>query len=212
MSHPDKSAKANELPPAVAAWFERLDADGRAALAREAWWRNLRDEPAGWEPLGKPHRQHAPMHYVLGRSSHFYIERYVSRDRQRVCYAVYFGPYTSNGYDAITTGQGGAQATIFDQMCAICAGVATNKRAPTGTLTVRMAAPVSPVPGAFRAEAWLHEVSGRKIIVRAHLKRGDSDTVLASAEAVHVAPRPSGKGEPVPYPEVAHLEQKRSRL
>ena len=162
------------------------------------------DEPHGWEALSatRPHRVAAPLHYVIGRMSPFYIERFISRDRQRMLFAVYYGAYTTNGAHELGVGQGGAQAALFDCLCATCAVVAQEeprRRVATADLAVQMRRPVGPIPGVFRMEAWLHSREGRKHTVRATITLGGpEDPVLASAEAMHLElrgpPSPSTAG------------------
>lgn len=193
-------------------WSTQLDTAGRTALSETEWFQRIGSEPHGWQPIGSIHRETHPMHFVMGRMSPFYIEKLVSRDRRRTLFAVYYGPYTTNGSVELGVGQGGAQAALFDCICAICAATVNdnrNDRIVTTSIQVQMRLPVRPIPGVFRVEAWLLSKTGRKIIVRAQLTRGDQeDQVLASAEAVHVILRSYSDGLVVsPTP-----ESKRSRL
>ena len=88
--------------------------------------------------------------------------------------------------------QGGAQAAVFDVLCALCASLASGSACPTGQLAVRYRRPVHPVPGVYRAEAWVHEEAGRKVTVRAKLTRGGTQPdreLLSTAEATMIIPR-----------------------
>lgn len=63
-----------QLPPAVAAYFAEIDAAGRAAAGAASFWAEAKADPQ-WEPdPSVDHRASAPMHFVQGRSSPWYIE------------------------------------------------------------------------------------------------------------------------------------------
>ena len=112
------AAQEYELPAALTAWFARLDDDGRAALSRLAWYQHVVDELHEWqrrptiEDDPSAQRNEKPMHFVVGRMSPFYIERFITPDQQRSMFAVYYGPYTTNGSVELGPGQGGAQAAL----------------------------------------------------------------------------------------------------
>ena len=119
-----KTADDFPLPPAMAQWFADLDADGKKALDACQWWQEQKAEP-GWvknwpsnarnlEKNDSIHRETAPLHFVMGRMSPFYIERVYQPDCTRAIWAVYFGPYCSNGGDTMGVGQGGAISSVFD--------------------------------------------------------------------------------------------------
>eukprot|EP00931_Biecheleriopsis_adriatica_P043694 TRINITY_DN24969_c0_g1_i1.p1 TRINITY_DN24969_c0_g1~~TRINITY_DN24969_c0_g1_i1.p1 ORF type:complete len:207 (+),score=32.43 TRINITY_DN24969_c0_g1_i1:33-653(+) len=186
-----------ELPAAVTEWFKRLDADGAAAMEDATWWQTMRKDTDSWTSsenctvsgiigMGGPHRSASPAHFVGGSMSPFYIQSLLSTEKEttRVVWAVYFGPYTSNGSVEIGTGQGGAQSSIFDLLCATVASIGQQ-------------APVTPIPGLFRAEAWIDRIEDRKIIIKAKLTPGDDPSrVLSSAEAVHIKlPRLQGRSK-----------------
>lgn len=50
-------------------------------------------------------------------------EKAAGAGRRRKLWAVYLGPYTSNGKDRIGVGQGGAQASLFGAQAHPCSGV-----------------------------------------------------------------------------------------
>eukprot|EP01052_Picozoa_sp_SAG31_P027443 SAG31_NODE_2571_length_5459_cov_7.139925_2_plen_163_part_00 len=134
----------------------------------------------------------------------------------------YSNQYTSNGLEKIGVGQGGAQASLFDNLAATIA----NQRgisAPTAQLTVKMKAPARPIrmsffasvarvykhrvhvlrradaafvlcwkAGVFRVEGWIAAVSGRKITISMEMRDGDG-ILVSEAEALHIGPRSSVK-------------------
>ena len=179
------------------AWFDALDEEGRAACAAAKWWRAMRADSAWKVHYEMKHRYTYPRHFVMGRASPFYIEALASTVENRLAWVAYFGPYTTNSRTDLIgdTVQGGAISSIFDLMCAITAQRAAKMKIPTGTLTVRMRQPVPPLR-ALLVEAWLDDMGGRKVRVKARLtdpSAANPTALLAEAEAVHVVPR--GRGE-----------------
>lgn len=168
-----------DIPAEVKHYFARLDADGKAAVAACEWWQQLKDDP-NWEPDPEyDHRQANKMHFVQGRMSPYYIEAMQEvvpdekrkfRAANRKVWAVWFGPYTSNGGSKVGVAQGGAQASIFDNMAATVANQAASRKVggPTASLSVKMLKPGREIPGIFRADAWVDNVDGRKLTVRVH--------------------------------------------
>lgn len=157
--------------------FERLDADGKAALAECDWWQQLKNDPSWESDPEYDHRQANKMHYVQGRMSPYYIEAMQevvpesekkTKAANRKVWAVWFGPYTSNGGPKVGVAQGGAQASVFDNMAATVANQAASRKVggPTASLSVKMLKPGREVPGLFRADAWVESVDGRKLTVR----------------------------------------------
>ena len=104
-----------ELPPEVTHHFARLDTDGKAALAACDWWQQLKNDPSNWEPdPDYDHRQANKMHFVQGLMSPYYIEAMQevvpegekkTRAASRKVWAVWFGPYTSNGGQKVGVAQ-----------------------------------------------------------------------------------------------------------
>ena len=170
-----------DLPDGVVEYFQRLDEEGKRALGKESFW--VDRAKGGWVDSKLLHRYTTPVHYVVGRLSPFYTGICRSKDRQRAMMGVWFGPYTSNGGG---TGQGGAQGAIFDFLCAFCVANAQPYTAPTGTLTTRMTAPLLPIPGVIRAEAWIERTEGRKIFVKGEITDPQGKTVFATAHAIHI--------------------------
>ena len=122
---------------------EEFDKHAKKQFEQCKWYQNVKHEPEGWTKVPMKQRESSggQMHYLMGRTSPFHCELMISKDRQRILMAVYFGPYTSNGRNSLGTGQGGAQASVFDFLCAMTCASAQPKPAPTGTLTTRMKAP-----------------------------------------------------------------------
>lgn len=89
------------------------------------------------EALGYVHREVAPLHFVMGRLSPFYIERAFRRDGARAVWAVYFGRYTSTGDVQMGMGSGGAIASVLDLLTANLAALYVRGMAPTASLSVR---------------------------------------------------------------------------
>jgi hypothetical protein len=103
-----------DVPAAVSEYLAlRVDDAGRRAMAEAGWWQRLRAD-AGWcvDERLDPHRGSWPFHFILGRMSPWYIEalqpaarekgsraeaKAEDRGHVRQCWAVFFGPYTSNG-------------------------------------------------------------------------------------------------------------------
>lgn len=86
------------VPEAVRQYYADLDAAGAAAVQATPWWKSVRDQNeliVGWPSLTRPrapatgieggalqlHRESAPLHFVMGRLSPFYIERAWKQDR-----------------------------------------------------------------------------------------------------------------------------------
>mmetsp|Transcript_40933 Transcript_40933/g.131640 ORF Transcript_40933/g.131640 Transcript_40933/m.131640 type:complete len:225 (+) Transcript_40933:95-769(+) len=131
---PKSGAESFRPPPEVEAYFAELDRIGRAAAVTTDWWQRLLREDCrqggGWVrdwPVhakhpevteGYVHRDIAPLHYVMGRLSPMYIERAFSKDFKRATWAVYFGPYCSNGDQQIGVGNGGAISAVLDLVTA----------------------------------------------------------------------------------------------
>ena len=176
------------IPDAVKQYYEEFDKHAKKQFEQCKRYQNVKHEPEGWTKVPMKQRESSggQMHYLMGRTSPFHCELMISKDRQRILMAVYFGPYTSNGRNSLGTGQGGAQASVFDFLCAMTCASAQPKPAPTGTLTTRMKAPARPEPGVFRAEAWLEKIVGRKITIKATLSNGDTGQIFSEAEATHI--------------------------
>jgi len=107
---------------------------------------------------------------------------------QEDCYLISVG----HGVDGKTgRAHGGFNALILDQVAGMCVfNKAPNPNPPaTATLTVDYKAPIS-TPCVILARAWLIELSGRKIWVRAVIEDGEGK-VLASGKALFVSVRPT---------------------
>jgi len=188
------------LPEEVAAHYARLDADGKAALAKADWWKELQNDP-DWEPdPNYDHRKVNPMHYVQGCMSPFYIEAMQEvvpdgdkegKAANRKVWAVWFGPYNSNGGFKVGVAQGGAQSSVFDNMAATVANQPASAKVggPTASLSVKMLKPGKEIPGLFRADAWVDNIDGRKLTIKMTLTAEDG-TVCSEAEALHIGARP----------------------
>ena len=188
------------LPEEVAAHYARLDADGKAALAKADWWKELQNDPE-WEPdPNYDHRKVNPMHYVQGCMSPFYIEAMQEvvpdgdkegKAANRKVWAVWFGPYNSNGGFKVGVAQGGAQSSVFDNMAATVANQPASAKVggPTASLSVKMLKPGREIPGLFRADAWVDNIDGRKLTIKMTLTAEDG-TVCSEAEALHIGARP----------------------
>ena len=142
------------------------------------------------------HRESDPLHFVMGRTSMFYIERAFKSDASRGVWAVYFGPYCSNGSDKMGVGQGGAIASVFDLITAQLGSMHAQARTPVcpctsipminyasptltglyGVQTVRMVVdlkkPTTPIPGVFKVEAWIEREEGNRIVLKGELSDG----------------------------------------
>lgn len=196
---PVKGADAFQLPQEMVDWYRTLDLAGAQAASEAQWWQDfLRDHCDGtrawtrnWPLHGKypelhqlyVHRDSAPMHFVIGRQSPFYIERCFRNDRTRAVWAVYFGPYCSNGDHQLGVGNGGAIAALLDLMTATLANIYMQGNCPTLSLQVRMLKPVMPVPGLFKAEAWIEKLEGGKLYTKAEFGNGQG-VVFDVCEAV----------------------------
>lgn len=84
---------------------------------------------------------------------------------------------------------GGFNALVLDQVSGACAHRTVYSPIPpaTATMTVDYKAPID-TPGVVLARAWLIELTGRKIWIRAVIENGEG-MVLASAKALFVAAR-----------------------
>ena len=144
-----------------------------------------------WLPaLRYVHRHSAPMHFVIGRQSPFYIERCFRNDRKRAVWAVYFGPFCSNGDYQVGVGNGGAIAALLDLMTATLGNIYLQGRCPTLSLSVKMLKPVVPMPGLFKAEAWIEKEEAGRLYTKAEFSDGQG-VIFDVCEAVLKAKRPS---------------------
>jgi hypothetical protein len=80
---------------------------------------------------------------------------------------------------------GGYVAAIFDQFMGM-AQIIGKQPGMTGTLKVRYLRP-SPLNTELQLEAWLDRVEGRKTIISAEIRNGDS--ITATCEALFIRPR-----------------------
>jgi hypothetical protein len=178
------------LPPEMVQWFAELDAAGKDVLDSCSWWQTLKREPGwvqNWPSNAKnmasndsEHRKTAPLHFVMGRMSPFYIERVYSPDCKRAVWACYFGPYTSNGGDTMGVGQGGAVSSVFDLITAQLGGIFVRGRTPTVKLEVVLKKAALPIPGCMKLEAWVVDQGGgdsNRFRIMAEL--GDGKPLLA---------------------------------
>jgi len=205
---PKSGAESFRPPPEVEAYFAELDRVGRAAAVTTDWWQRLLREDCrqggGWVrdwPVhakhpevteGYVHRDIAPLHYVMGRLSPMYIERAFSKDFKRATWAVYFGPYCSNGDQQIGVGNGGAISAVLDLVTANLATLHVRGKTPTASLAVKMLRPALPMPGLFRVDAWVEKVEGNKIYLGGSFGDG-AGKVFDTCEAVLGIPTPQGK-------------------
>jgi hypothetical protein len=83
-------------------------------------------------------------------------------DASRGVWAVYFGPYCSNGSDKMGVGQGGAIASVFDLITAQLASMHAQARTPTVRMVVDLKKPTSPIPGVYKVEAWIDKDEGNR--------------------------------------------------
>lgn len=180
---PVNGADAFQLPEEMMEWYRSLDSAGAHAASEAKWWQDfLKDQcdgAGGWTrnwPIHAKHpelnhlyvhRHSAPMHFVIGRQSPFYIERCFRNDRKRAVWAVYFGPFCSNGDYQVGVGNGGAIAALLDLMTATLGNIYLQGRCPTLSLSVKMLKPVVPMPGLFKAEAWIEKEEAGRLYTKA---------------------------------------------
>ena len=194
---PLRGADAFQLPTAMIEWYNALDQAGAKACVEATWWQDFLKHHCGngwtrnWPLHGKHpesheffvHRESAPLHFVIGRQSPYYIERCFRNDRLRCVWAVYLGPYCSNGDDQLGVGNGGAIAALLDLMTATLANIYWQGNCPTVSLEVKMLKPVQPIPGLFKAEAWIEKEENGKLYTKAEFGNG-KDTIFDVCEAV----------------------------
>mmetsp|Transcript_64460 Transcript_64460/g.135244 ORF Transcript_64460/g.135244 Transcript_64460/m.135244 type:complete len:231 (+) Transcript_64460:145-837(+) len=196
---PKKGAEVFRPPPEVEAYFKAIDEDGKKLAESSDWWQSFLKENCGeagewvrgWPVHAKYpevtegycHREIAPMHFVMGRLSPLYIERSFSKDRKRAAWGVYFGPFCSNGDMQMGVGMGGAISAVLDLMTANLAILFTGGMTPTASISVKMLKPVLPMPGFFRADAWVEKVEGNKIFLNGSFSDGKGK-IFDTCEAV----------------------------
>merc|ERR1711908_170176 len=108
--------------------------------------------------MNKPdhvHRTSAPLHFVMGQLAPYTIERMYKRDGSRGIWAVYLGPYCSNGDVKMGVGQGGVISSLFDLITAQLGSMYAQARTPTVDIAVKLQRPTVPIPGVFKIEAWV---------------------------------------------------------
>ena len=104
------TAEEWSLPPAVVQYWAELDAEGKRLAAAAKWWEDAKADGTSWEhDPSINHRSAAPMHFVQGRSSPWYIEGLRSvlspeakakgAGRLRKLWAVYLGPVFTISYN-----------------------------------------------------------------------------------------------------------------
>eukprot|EP00435_Cladocopium_sp_Y103_P023991 s2168_g5.t2 len=185
---PVNGADVFQLPEEMVDWYRSLDSAGARAASEAKWWQDfLKDQcdgAGGWTrnwPIHAKHpelnhlyvhRHSAPMHFVIGRQSPFYIERCFRNDRKRAVWAVYFGPFCSNGDYQVGVGNGGAIAALLDLMTATLGNIYLQGRCPTLSLSVKMLKPVLPMPGLFKAEAWIEKEEAGRLYTKAEFSDG----------------------------------------
>jgi hypothetical protein len=206
-------SQVHALPVEVEAWYEEhVCRPGRASAKSSVWWQELLDSdgwgqgwPPGSENLGiSPFeeasaevadsnaaipRNRAPMHYVAGSLSPFFIERAyrLGSTKGQCVWCIYFGPYTSNGAatPAGAVAQGGAISAAFDLFTAQVASLAGYPQCVHAALNVRMRRPCGPIPGAFRIDGSILGIRGNRISIRAELSDG-AGNLLDVADATLV--------------------------
>lgn len=169
-------------PAAVAEYFAELDAEGKQAIEKAAWWRELlaqEDLVHNWPSHAKrleqndhQHRESAPLHFVMGRLAPYYIERCYKRDCSRAVWAVYLGPYCSNGDTTMGVGQGGAISSLFDLITAQLGSMFAQARTPTVRIAVDLKKPAVPIPGVFKCEAFVEKEENNRIYLRGEFGNG----------------------------------------
>ena len=202
---PVKGADAFQLPKDMVEWYQELDSAGAKAAGEAKWWQDfLKDhcDTGAWTrnwPIHAKHpeltqlfvhRHSAPMHFVIGRQSPFYIERCFQNDRKRAVWAVYFGAYCTNGDHSLGVGNGGAIAALLDLMTATLGNIYLQGRCPTLSLQVKMMKPVLPVPGLFKAEAWIEKEEAGRLYTKAEFSNGEG-VIFDVCEAVLKAKKSS---------------------
>jgi len=185
---------SDEFPedPVVKAWYDAIDEVGIDRLSREEWWYKVINDPQNL-PVMKTHRKRFPVHYVVGRHSPWYHEKVISKDKRRSTYAIYVGPFTSNGANKIGTMQGGAQSSLFDFATGELASAYAAHPSPTAYLNVQMKKPAHPIPGVFRLDCWIDRIEGKKIYVHGKLSNGTNGKVYAEAESLIIDTRNKGR-------------------
>ena len=86
------------------------------------------------------------------------------------------------GYEGMS--HGGMITTVLDEVMG-WANYVRKLWAVTGTINVRFRKPVR-IGDDLRARAWVESVSGRKVDVRAELRRREDDLLLAEATAIFI--------------------------
>jgi hypothetical protein len=176
------NSMAVPLVPEVTAWFdEHVCRPGRQSVGSCSWWINVLASE-GWEPGWPPDAANlgispfesnskeltsgdncnkaaipqvvAPVNYVAGALSPFYIERAyrVGSTTGQCAWCIYFGPFTSNGAatpkDAVA--HGGAISAAFDMFTAQVAALAGYPQCVHAALNLRTRRPAFPIPGTFK--------------------------------------------------------------
>ncbi len=186
------------LPPKeVRKYFHEIDTEGKEILANTDWWQDLRmkaETGAGgwvwnWPSHAKKldandhvHRESSPLHYVMGELAPFYIERMWNNDRTRGIWAVWLGPFCSNGSTTMGVGQGGAISAIFDLFTAQLGSIFAQARAPTTQINVSLKRPTTPIPGAFKVECWVEKEENNRIYLKGELTDGKGGKPTATCE------------------------------
>jgi hypothetical protein len=161
-----------ELDPATRAWFAAVDLVGAEAVHAQDWWQQCKHAPGWVTNSTTAWREEMPMHFVTGRMAPWYMESVQSPDRKRGIWAVYVGPYTSNGARRVGTGQGGAVSSLFDLATGHVASAFLENPSPTAFLHVEMLKPARSVPGVWRLDVWIDRVEGKKVYVKATIGDG----------------------------------------
>eukprot|EP00747_Dinoflagellata_sp_TGD_P172098 gnl/TRDRNA2_/TRDRNA2_207764_c0_seq1.p1 gnl/TRDRNA2_/TRDRNA2_207764_c0~~gnl/TRDRNA2_/TRDRNA2_207764_c0_seq1.p1 ORF type:complete len:241 (+),score=40.41 gnl/TRDRNA2_/TRDRNA2_207764_c0_seq1:66-788(+) len=196
------------LPPGVAAWFSAIDKVGAEAIASQDWWKEVRAKQGWTVPAWMSHKDRSPrevmpMHFASGRMSPWYMEQVMSEDRTQAIWAVWMAPYSGNGGKRIGTGQGGAVAALFDMATGSLASAYVGRPSPTANLHVDMRKPARPVPGVWRMDVWIERTEGKKILVKATICRGGSNTIMMEASSLIVD---------IGSPDTARLSRLKSRM
>lgn len=151
-------------------------------MATQTWWKECRSQQ-GWR-LGAPHREAAPLHFVVGAHAPWYLESCFNADSSRGIWAVYLSPLCGNGAHSVGTGQGGAVSSLFDLATGHVASSYLGNPSPTANLHVDMLKPARSIPGCFKLEAWVESLDGKKCLMKATLSNGETGVVYDTAESL----------------------------
>ena len=91
-------AYENELPLSddARAWYDAIDHVGSNLINNCKWWKEAKAQD-GWSYTGNTMRTQMPIHYVTGKRAPWYMEYVSSPDQKESIWAIYMGPFTSNG-------------------------------------------------------------------------------------------------------------------